>query len=630
STGETIGPVAEATAENPYQETVKLTIGPGLITSDSVHQAYMITDPVVVYIPPLESIRFPIEAVCVRDDLPPYPEGDTLTPIDTWIPVFPDEIPRGPDIYHPSTPIDVVHRPEEAAPIIYEITTDIFETIDSLSAIDAIPESQLSGDKERERISLKQQVVWNEVAELENRPGRKLAFKENAKNQISKSIGRPYTDLPSETQEQVDVSLEEVFSVIVFIGEEAKDKPRDPAPVPEPIQSPPVTQRDCPCETTCTLGPIRVLSLTHSSVVTTPSISWHDGEPNTQHVQLHIPVPRVTNPCPQDCAGDQQAEIRLVHRYRNAQLNSTTQWSREPLTTDLLGPGELRVEVKYTCFCDGEACADHTETRTIRLTEPNDCCDKFRDEQNGMIRFAMNSGQSIEINGNTLRVRANGVDQTFELDYNIEALFCHLGEEQIIGATVQTASSRSGGDHLDERYGGSDMTISHTSDPTSGAPHYTISFSQVINGQESQISIAIDEEKCIVDISGLINNQIVEHSGPPIYTPAEFRQYLDRLYRSWRDDQVFVAQSENDAVLRRWLQSMFFAYLQLQKATDDPAYDQIAGQWRSALIQALEFEISNPGVSDAYKPALRALRDAVRNNSAPFEMIRALVGAAFS
>ncbi|MDX1477135.1 MAG: hypothetical protein R3301_05485 [Saprospiraceae bacterium] len=629
STGETIGPVAEATARNPYPDTVRLTIGPGLITSDSVHQAYIIPDPIVVYIPPLQSVRFPIEAVCVRDDLPPYPEGDTLTPIDTWIPVFPEDIPRGPEIYHPSTPLDVVNRPEEAAPIIYEITKDIIETIDSLSLIDGIPKSQLSGDKERERISFKQQVVWNEVAELENRPGRKLAFKENARNQISEGLGRPYSDLPTETQEQVDVSLEEVFSIIVLIGEEAKDKPRNPAPVTEPTQAPPVSERDCPCEASCSLGPIRVLNVTHHTELTASAMHWHDGDPNTRNVQLQIPIPTVTNPCPDDCDGDQLVEVRLVPQYRDARLNTTTEWSDEPLTTDLLGPGEIRVEVRYTCFCDGETCAEQTALRTIRLTEPNDCCDTFRDEQDGRIRFAMNNGQSVEISGNTLRVRANGVDQTFELNYNIEALFCHLGDEQIIGALVQTASSRSSEGGLDEQHSSSDMIISHTSDPTSGAPHYKLTFSQTVNGREFQISISIDEERCIFDVSGLVNNQILEHAGPPIYTPSEFRRYLDRLFRSWRDDEVFIAQSENDAVLRRWLQSMFFAYLQLQKAADDPSYDQVARQWRSRLVQALEFELNNQGVSPHYKPALRALLNAVQQNADSIEIVRAFFGAAF-
>jgi hypothetical protein len=600
STGESIGPVGELDLTNPTDQNVKFTIDPGLITSHGKYQLYVIVEQIEVTIGPFESIKLPIIAICANDNLPPVPEGSEMPPKDTWIPLDPNKEP--PDVsIEPTIKINIVNDPETALPYIHQAAERINDTVDRLSAEGELPKTPLSSNPENEKNSLKQQAFWDYTTRIQGRPSREDAFKTNAQEQLEETLGKPISDLPEKTQEQLGEGLTIIWETISFVGGEAKVF---------------AEEKTCPCPP-CTIEPIVLRYAESGVIIEADSIPW-GLELREDSMKLYreilAEIPEITNPCPAECEGSQTVEMRVIPDMLSKNPVNTN-WTNENLVVPVTSKGKLQFELRYTCSCSGKLCDEQVFSKNLVLTESNDCCSEIRSRSNGALFFSLGQGDFIRITGNQMRVYSNSSDRIFDFDFNLEALFCNLTSDQVLGIFKQMGSQDSSDGNIEEQLNSAGISLGHSSNLSSGDPHYTFSFSQTIDGEEVHVAFTLDEEKCLFDAQILLGDQLAEYPGPSFLNSDELPELMETI------NNALIFGNITPAV---FLNRMMHYYLQIIKGKEQfEIFND--DQWK-AIMQSAVRSMMQKENDAANKEELQNLFDRIVSvDSTSEEIIKAMM-----
>jgi hypothetical protein len=223
-----------------------------------------------------------------------------------------------------------------------------------------------------------------------------------------------------------------------------------------------------------------------------------------------------------------------------------------------------------------------------------DCCDEIRAQNNGILKFG-SGDQSVELHGRIIKMTVNGVEQEWTLDFNLEDVFCNLGDHQIVGSLTTTTTSRSSGGFPKEEIASTNTTLSGpTPDTASTGLNQTLSFaSQIIDSdghiRESSISLTMDSEECSYQLQTMIDGQVNEYITEP---PLDLRT----LRRQWHHSDEGIWRNRGHQWARWWnemwrflLHLLWWEGWHQDHPNDDDAWliNDIRGQWKSHLREAV-------------------------------------------
>ncbi|TVQ44059.1 MAG: DUF4157 domain-containing protein [Saprospirales bacterium] len=245
---------------------------------------------------------------------------------------------------------------------------------------------------------------------------------------------------------------------------------------------------------------------------------------------IEFQPPEVTVNCPDHCP----SSIEYSHQMtRNQPFKSPSGrgWRSGPISVGTDGePKTFIFETTVTASCGGVPCPPMEMRREIEVVETNDCCTEIRNRNNGRLVFDAGD-RSVLISGNSLIVHPNNrweKSRSFNFPYNIEAVFCNLGSDQVFGLTESEMESSSAG----ERYRRSNLTMSELPErnnemvemeihgpyaeeirrqmPRTFPASYVISFQQQQNGDEFSFAMSMDKETCRTMIQVFQNGRLIE------------------------------------------------------------------------------------------------------------------------
>jgi hypothetical protein len=238
--------------------------------------------------------------------------------------------------------------------------------------------------------------------------------------------------------------------------------------------------------------------------------------------QLQFYPPEIQSDCPEECKPQYASEIQLVPHY-NCIRDAASDWVSDSMQRQVKGPGYLDIESRYRCTCYGAPCGQGGDKRRLYLTESNDCCDRIRCQNNGQLKFNFRNGNVLVVGNQLVLNMNNGQREVIDFDFNLEAMFCNLSDNQIFAQLQSLASQHTSGGDVNEFMNSQDISLDHPSDIQDTRPWYSLIFSRSINGQEVSISIAMDERTCAFDLQVLYGEEIYEHAAPPFISPNTLR-----------------------------------------------------------------------------------------------------------
>jgi hypothetical protein len=205
-----------------------------------------------VVLEPGQTIRIPVEGVCLTNDVPPLGDGEAGSHPNDWIwrddesitPITPGFIPQdtsgfvfqsdetGPTLTYPGTSIefpytiDVIRHTREAAPLIYAITDQIHKSVTHLQNTGKIT-SPFSGNPELEFEVFWQQTTWIAIAVLEGRDYSQEKFEDNLKGQFKDQYGMDIDQADSTVQQTFQSGVENFWEGFHLTGTDAKIYPEE-------------------------------------------------------------------------------------------------------------------------------------------------------------------------------------------------------------------------------------------------------------------------------------------------------------------------------------------------------------------------------------------------------------------
>lgn len=249
STGRTIGAIAEARLHNHTREAQTVELGPWIITGDLAHQPYVTLPVAPVHLKPGETVVVPIPGVCLDPFTPPVPVGHSIPavrlidlsnaqpfnpaasllerPDFTYLDADP------PDGIYPTLPgtdqpffgtFNFEWAPELSAALIYDIVSRITETVDELIATEQMPPNPYTRNPEFLAEAAKGQTVWLVISRLLHPDSvyTQEHLETNLRRQYREQTGTELAEAPPAVQEQFEQGADELFSLFVLVGEQAK------------------------------------------------------------------------------------------------------------------------------------------------------------------------------------------------------------------------------------------------------------------------------------------------------------------------------------------------------------------------------------------------------------------------
>jgi hypothetical protein len=278
----------------------------------------------------------------------------------------------------------------------------------------------------------------------------------------------------------------------------------------------------CACSSCTVVTPMRIIDAYTGEAITEDSIPWYRD-------QLRFERPVVTSDCPGGCNGSEQVTVQNIPHYDWPQ--SATLESYADLQLRVWGPGYMDFVGRYACRCEGNDCGEGEDRRRIYLTESNDCCDRIRQANGGVLRFEFAEG-SVRVLRNTLTLHLPpDPPQTFTFDFNLEAIFCNLSDDQVYSQLERIARQHQSGGNVDEFLAAQSLKLDHPSTSDIDRPYYSLIFMRTINGQETLIGLTVDAESCVFDLQVLHQGELHEHAGPPYLSSVQLQNILSNLGR---------------------------------------------------------------------------------------------------
>jgi len=289
ATGRTTGHIVTLLSVNNTNEAIVVQPQVFLIPSNGRNQSYIgaIDDPILIS--PGSSVEIPVNGYCTDVSLPPIGSGESTPDLADWIPVFssadldgssttppvstvgsdpkappvkpvdlvfnnpvayftPADIPgilNDPGVVsregnYPNIPITwpgteeicpvVINQtkaPELFASIVGSVKESIEDTLDSLLADGEIV-TPFSGNPERERSAIIQQLIWIITSQLDGILYRKGDFQQKMEEQFEEITGQNISDAPSQAVKQLESGVDDFWNAFMLVGAEAKVIKVDP------------------------------------------------------------------------------------------------------------------------------------------------------------------------------------------------------------------------------------------------------------------------------------------------------------------------------------------------------------------------------------------------------------------
>lgn len=508
-------------------------------------QGYIVVNDALsdLIIQPGERLRLPLDnGYCTNIHRPPVPNGQDLPPFNTWItpgnaaplPHPGDELLSGPgwvpagevlqgqvptfpgtDITLPGR-IDPDEEPSGAAPVLFEALRQITLTVDGLYATGEVPPTPFSGQPAKERETLIQQTFWI-YSSLLNPSDEDYTvddFAAQTWRQYTEVVGDTVNIAP-EVRREVESGIQNFWNSFEAVGKKAKvlKEVKGQNATSVPVET-------CPCGHCEVQQPVRILDARTGELITGNTVPTY-----IDRIRLEPPV--VSSDCPETCSGTNYVSVAHEIRYRSGR---TYQGHNSfPVEFGISGPGELHLNSRYRCRCDGQTCGEGEQTRTIQFTESNDCCARIRNRTGGPLRFGFGNG-TVTIDRYQLTIHVPpSPPETFLLSFNLEADFCNLNDDQIYAVLDRISSQRVSDQGVEESISVSDISLGGPVNSAEDRPFYSLLFSKKVNGREVMVSIILDEEACVFDIQVLYNGNIYEHAAPPYFTPSQLENMAQSL-----------------------------------------------------------------------------------------------------
>ncbi|RMH19485.1 MAG: hypothetical protein D6698_05660, partial [Gammaproteobacteria bacterium] len=545
-TGKTTGEIANLEISNESALAQRFAMPEYFyIPSANGHQGYIVVNDALsdLIIQPGERLRLPLDnGFCTNIHRPPVPDGQDLPPFNTWItpgnaaplPHPGDELLSGPgwvpagkvlqgqvptfpgtEIALPGR-IDPDEKPSGAAPVLFEALRRITLTVDDLYATGEVPPTPFADQPQKERETLIQQTFWI-YSSLLNPSDEDYTvddFAAQTWRQYTEVVGDTVNIAP-EVRREVESGIQNFWNSFEAVGKKAKvlKEVKGQNATSVPVET-------CPCGHCEVQQPVRILDARTGELITGNTVPTY-----IDRIRLEPPV--VSSDCPETCSGMNSVSVEHEIRYRSGR---TYQGHNSfPVEFGISGPGELHLNSRFRCRCDGQTCGEGEQTRTIQFTESNDCCDRIRNRTGGPLRFGFGNGTvTIDRYRMTLHLPPSP-PQTFNFDFNLEAVFCNLGDDQIYGLLDRISEQRQTGDQIRESISVTDISLGHPVDSGDGRPHYILSFSKQVNGEEVLVSISLDEASCVFDVQVLYDGELHEWAGPPYLSPSQMQRLAEQM-----------------------------------------------------------------------------------------------------
>lgn len=294
--------------------------------------------------------------------------------------------------------------------------------------------------------------------------------------------------------------------------------------------------QDCGCTICEVVEPMKIINMATNTEVSQDSIPW-------TYNKFKLIPPLIKSNCPDNCSPALFSSISYDMRYKKGGSNYPNYevYYTHPIDIEISGAGELIVTSDYSCGCKGIDCGTYSIVKKLNLTESNKCCDRIRSQNNGQLKFKFKGG-SVVIEGNRMNLYMGDgwtPQESITFDFNLEALFCNLEEDQIIAELQLASTSRIRNGVTTKTFFASDILISRYTAPE-GSSSYDLNFSREINGKEVQMNFSIDKESCVYDVQVIYSDKVYETSGPPYLTPKEIKDRSFSLHSSPKNNLMWA------------------------------------------------------------------------------------------
>lgn len=386
--------------------------------------------------------------------------------------------------------------PEGYAPILVNYVKRIVAAAEALRSSHDI-EIPFLGNLQKQWESIIQQTIWYVMSVLTGIPYDKEDLRKKIYEEIAKSSGTVVGTLPKAVKEQVDHGVDLLWATMMETAVIAEVINRDK----QTTFVHPQSDVRCGCTSCRVEEPLRLYNAKTGEEIRGDSIPWYIDEITTQ-------APVVVSDCPDGCKSVNIAyTLEDVYYFQNKRRHT---WTSLPKEIKVQGPGEIRFTMKYYCNCEGERCGEGRIEKTLYLTESNDCCDRIRSENKGELRFKFNDGSARILRNQIMLELNSGKREVLDFDFNLEAIFCNLSDNQVYASLQTLAAQQTGNSNVTEYLNSQDISLDHPTDIVDTPPWYNLLFSKNINGQEMSIGITIDEASCKYALQILYHGRLYE------------------------------------------------------------------------------------------------------------------------
>lgn len=266
-TGNTTGHIANLAVTNDGQSPITVLSQTVYIPSSGQYQPYVTVIPETT-LPPGQTTIITLDGFCADVHTQPVPPGETMPPMDTWIPVGdptvslpdgsinivptipvprfkPEDIPTlvtlpdfkvvKPDpeadiiITWPGTDIpvggtfDPGQDPKSFGPVLVEVVELTEHAIDNEDRIDFVAfNTPFSSDPPKEREAIIQHLIWIYTSALTGEKYGKENFADKVYTQFHDNTGTKVNALPKDQKDEIDEGIVDFWDTFTAVGVEAK------------------------------------------------------------------------------------------------------------------------------------------------------------------------------------------------------------------------------------------------------------------------------------------------------------------------------------------------------------------------------------------------------------------------
>jgi hypothetical protein len=504
ATGKTSGHIGDLIITNKDSNIITGKIGPVLIPPKGAFQGIIIPDSTKYIINIKETKLIPIKGFCTDLFRTPYSTGEQMPGVLDWI-----KIEAGEDPTIPTPAKNIVlnpqYYPEFVAPYYLKALNQIEEAYEKTQSVKPFIYPKL-GDSARTADTYIQNAFWIYCAELHRDEYRSSDLRNRIDvlwaDQEKIRVNKIAKDVIEELTRGADSIWKHSTSLLDSAGLSTQGR------VETTIANSETPKEMCKC-TTCKFADRFIIENAETGE------RYVDEVPPHTRITIKSP-PVLESDCPENC-NFQISGGFSCHIYESCNLEVGTYGNNEYSRT--LGDAG-RIELKYvgTCICHGDKCDEVVVSQTIKVKENNKCCERFRcnhrfDASPAPMKISNPNApdQFIEMNGSTLSFGAGGETATETFPFDIEALFCQLINNQIIGQTQVAAMAKQSG----EAAVSYDLTMAGPT-PQDGAHGNSYSFNyargEYVNetSREFSASLYVNKETCEIQVQILLNGKVYE------------------------------------------------------------------------------------------------------------------------